>query len=317
MTSVLGVDVGGTKIAVAPVDRAGAKLAHPIVAPSRTEDLDSFLEGLEEVLRRAVADFEGFTPVAIGIACAGTVDSASGEVIASPNLPLVRTPLGPILQERLKVPVMLENDANAAVLGEAVAGVAVGVRHVVMLTLGTGIGGGLFLDGKLYRGAEGAAGELGHMVVQKGGLPCRCGGRGCLEMYASGSALARHAAARAGRPQWDADGALQALHERGELTGGAATRLARAGHAGALDAVRELSDWLGAGLVSITNAFDPRMIVVGGGVSDLGELLLGPARELVRATAMPPGRDRVEIVPARLGNEAGFIGAALAAWQSV
>ncbi len=115
----------------------------------------------------------------------------------------------------------------------------------------------------------------------------------------------------------DADGRLQALRDGGELTGGAVTRLAREGHVGALDAVRELGDWLGAGLVSVTNTFDPHMIVVGGGVAALGELLLRPARESVRTTAMPPGRDNVQIVPAKLGNEAGFVGAALAAWQSL
>jgi glucokinase len=317
MKSVLGVDVGGTKIAVAPVDRAGTRLAHPIVAPSRAEDVDSFLEGLEEVLRRALAAFGDFSPAAIGIACAGTVDSGAGEVVSSPNLPLVRVPLGPILQERLQARVLLENDANAAVLGEAIAGAAIGARDVVMLTLGTGIGGGLFLDGKLYRGANGGAGELGHMVVQKGGLPCKCGGHGCLEVYASGSALVRHATVRAGDPAWDPDGALQALREGGGLTGGAVTRLAREGHPGALDAVRELGEWLGVGLISLVNAFDPRMIVVGGGVSDLGELLLRPAREWVRTTAMSPGREKVEIVRAKLGNEAGLVGAALAVWQDL
>jgi len=313
----LGVDIGGTKIAVAPVERAGSLLARPLVTPSQITDLESFLLGLEAVLRRALADFAEFKPARIGIACAGTVDSSGNEVISSPNLPLVHVPLGSILRESLGVPVVLENDANAAVWGEAVAGAAAGARDVVMLTLGTGVGGGLFLGGKLYRGAHGGAGELGHMVVQKGGIPCPCGSRGCLERYAAGPALVRYAIARANDPAWDTDGALQSLQEAGRLTGEATTRLAREGHPGALEAVRELSGWLGAGLVSLTNAFDPELIVIGGGVSNLGELLLQPARELVRATAMPPGREKVQIVLAKLGNEAGMVGAGLAAWQDM
>ena len=315
MTSVLGVDIGGTKIAVAPVDRLGGQLAPPIVTLSQKADVNSLLLGLEAVLRRALADFAQFEPVAIGIACAGTVDSARTEVIASPNLPLVHVPIGSILQERLQVPVVLENDANAAVLGEAVAGAAVGFKDVVMIALGTGIGGGLFLDGKLYRGANGGAGELGHIVVQQGGLLCNCGNRGCLEMYASGPALARYANDCAGDAERDPDGALMGLRERGELSGGAVTRLARAGHPGALQAVRQLSEALGAGLITLTNAFDPAMIVVGGGVSDLGELLLEPARRMVRASAMPPGRDAVQIVQAKLGNTAGLVGVGLSAWE--
>ena len=174
----------------------------------------------------------------------------------------------------------------------------------------------MFLDGKLYRGANGAAGEIGHLVVQAGGLVCRCGNRGCLEMYASGPALARYASARARDPERDPDGALLALREKGELQGAAVTHLAREGHPGALEAVSQLAEWLGVGLVSITNTFDPEMIIIGGGVSDLGEMLLGPARECVRKNAMPPGRDRVHIEAARLGNRAGLVGAGLVAWQS-
>jgi glucokinase len=317
MTSLLGVDVGGTKIAVAPVDPTGGVLAEPLIALSQTAGVDAFLAGLEEVLRRALAEFGAHAPVGIGIACAGTVDAGRSEVVLSPNLPLVHVPLGPMLRDKLRMPVVLENDANAALLGEVVVGAAAGATDVVMLTLGTGVGGGLFMGGRLHRGANGGAGELGHVIVQKGGIPCHCGSRGCLEMYASGSALVRYAAARAADPKWDPNGALRALQERDQLHGRAVTELAHQGHRGALDAVRELGGWLGVGLVSLTNAFDPEMIVVGGGVSALGELLLEPARALVRATAMPPGREKVEILTAELGNEAGLVGAALSAWEHV
>jgi glucokinase len=268
-------------------------------------------------LRRALTEFERFAPGAVGLACAGTIDSARGEVVTSPNLPLKDAPLAAMLQVALGVPVVIENDGNAAVLGEVVAGAAVGLRNAVMLTLGTGVGGGLFLDGKLYRGSNGAAGELGHTTIQMGGLVCRCGHRGCLEMYASGPALARYAASRARDSEHDPNGVLLALRERGELNGAAVTRLAREGHSGAVEAVRQLADWLGIGLVSITNTFDPEMIVIGGGVSELGEMLIRSARDYVRKNAMAPGRDHVKIEAAKLGNKAGLVGGALVAWEAL
>ena len=159
---------------------------------------------------------------------------------------------------------------------------------------------------------------MGHTVVQMEGLLCRCGNHGCLEMYASGPALVRYAAAQIGRDQErDPGDALLTLRERSRLTGGAVSRLAREGHPGAMEAVRELADWLGVGLVNITNTFDPEMIVVGGGVGELGELLLSPAREHVRKNAMAPGRDRVQVASAKLGNKAGLVGAALVAWETM
>ena len=317
MAAVLGVDVGGTKIAVAPVDGAGHELAPVLVEPSRTEDQAAFQTGIESTLKHALAEFAAFEPRAFGLACAGTVDSKRGVVVASPNLPLQNVPLAAALEKALGLPVVLENDVNAAVRAEAMVGVAAGLRHVVMVALGTGVGGGLWMDGRVYRGANGGAGELGHMIVRAGGLPCPCGSHGCLEMYASGRALVRYAAARAGDPEADPSGELAALQEQGRLTGGAVTRLATAGDKAALDAVHELARWLGAGLVSVTNTFDPEMIVIGGGVSDLGELLLVPAREVVRKLAMRPGRDSVRIEAARLGNHAGLVGGALTAWRAL
>lgn len=317
MISVLGVDVGGTKTAVGPLDDTGARLAAPLVEATRTDDTASFLAGLEATLRRALSEFARFDPRAIGLACAGTVDVERGVVVTSPNLPLVEVPVAWAMRDALSMPVVIENDGNAAVLGEAVAGAAVGLRHVVMLTLGTGVGGGLLLGGRIYHGAHCGAAELGHVVVQKDGLLCRCGGRGCLEMYASGRALARYAAARMGDALADPDGELRGLHRRGVLTGEEVAGLARRGYPGALEAVRELAEWLGAGLVGIANTFDPEMIVVGGGVSGLGEALIAPARDRVRESAMAPARDRVQVASALLGNEAGMIGAALVAWQAL
>jgi glucokinase len=316
MKSVLGVDVGGTKVAVGPVDRSGKQLAQPLIEPSQAVGTAALIGGLEDTLRRAMAEFAQFEPEAVGLACAGTVDSFEGVVVSSPNLPLKEVPLAGILRRNLGIPVTLENDANAAVLGEAVAGAAAGLRHVIMLTLGTGVGGGAYLDGHLYRGASGAAAELGHVIVQADGLPCRCGNNGCLEMYASGSALGRFAAVRAGDERMDPTGALRRLQRQGRLTGRAVSRLARDGDAGALGVVEELAGWLGIGLVNMAHVFDPEMIVVGGGVGELGELLLGPARAFMAANAMRPARDMVRVASARLGNEAGLVGGALAAWEA-
>jgi glucokinase len=303
MPTVLGVDVGGTKMAVGPVDRDGTQLAPPLVEHTRTESEAAFLAGVERGLRHALEEFKEFGPVAFGLACAGTVDSQRGVVVASPNLPLVEVPVVAVLEKALNMPVVLDNDVNAAILAEATLGAAAGLRHVVMLTLGTGVGGG--------------PAELGHTIVRAGGLPCLCGAHGCLEMYASGRALVRYAAARAGDKSTDPSGELTGLQEQGRLTGGAVTRLAQSGDKAALEAVGELARWLGVGLVNCTNAFDPEMIVVGGGVGELGELLLAPARELVRKHAMAPGRDAVLIAEARLGNKAGLVGGGLAAWQAV
>lgn len=317
MNSVLGVDIGGTKIAAGPVNRAGGQLASPLITLSRATDLEAFLFGLEQALQQALQQFRDFAPAALGIACAGTVDYSRGVVVVSPNLPLLDFPLVEVLEEKLDIPVFLENDANAALLGEAVAGAAVGMRHVVMLTLGTGVGGALLLDGRLYRGASGAAGELGHMPVVRGGLVCRCGGRGCLEMYASGPALVRYAAAFLRDSEKDPGGELLSLYEQGRLTGGAVARLAREGHRGAAEAVEQLGEWLGIGLVGVTNIFEPQMIVIGGGVGELGEMLLRPARAYLARHALPPGRDRVQVISARLGNAAGLVGGALVAWEEL
>ena len=172
------------------------------------------------------------------------------------------------------------------------------------------------MDGRLYRGASGGAAELGHVVVQADGLPCRCGSNGCLEMYASGSALARFAAVRAGDDETDPTGALQKLRIEGLLTGREVCRLARDGDAGALGVVEELAGWLGIGLVNMAHVFDPEMIVVGGGAGELGELLIGPARAYLKKNAMPPARDLVRVASAKLGNRAGLVGGGLAAWEA-
>jgi glucokinase len=252
----------------------------------------------------------------------------------SPNLPLRETPVAGFLADRLQLPIALDNDANVAALAESRVGAAAGLRHVVMVTLGTGVGGGLVLGGRLYRGATGAAAELGHMVVAAGGRTCRCGRSGCLESYASGTALERTAVELArgkgsisGVQGWDSIShiapaipdpvdvsSLSSLVGEGGLSGEAIGALAMAGDAGARAAVEIVGVWLGVGAANLANIFEPEAIVVGGGLSSLGDLLLVPAQRVLRQTALAPSCD-ASLVMASLGSEAGVVGAGIMAWE--
>lgn len=196
MRVMLGVDIGGTKIGLGRVGPDGSLRGPTSRSASDTRSSDDLIRGLLEALRLAVeaARRDGFELCGVGLGCAGTVDRARGSIVISPNLPLRDVPLSRLVSEELGLPAALDNDANVAALAEARVGAAAGLRHVAMLTLGTGVGGGLILDGRLYRGATGAAAELGHTIVAAGGERCRCGAFGCLEAYASGTALVRIAA---------------------------------------------------------------------------------------------------------------------------
>jgi glucokinase len=251
--------------------------------------------------------------VAVGIGIPGLLDARTGQAAMSTHLPIAGTPFGALVAERIGLPVQVDNDANLAMLAEHRAGAARGTSTAVMLTLGTGIGGGLVIGGELFRGAIGAGAELGHIVVDFDGPPCHgnCPGHGCLEVYASGTALAREGlrAARS-RP----DSALGwALDDGQPITGTFVTELALAGDAAAIAAVTRLGERLGVGLVSLVNIFNPEVIVIGGGVIAAGELLLAPARAVVAARALPPSRDLVRVVAAHFGADAGLLGAALLA----
>ena len=301
-TGVLGVDIGGSKVAVGFVERdGGIRDATVTRHHARHEDeLLAVLRGaIEKVLRRSGQ--HGLS--AVGLACAGTVNQAEGTVIDSPNLPLADTPLRRYVEEMFAVPVALDNDVNAALVAEHELGAARGVCHAVMLTIGTGLGGALLLDGRIYRGAQGAAGEIGHTVVDSHGETCRCGRRGCLEAYVAAPAVERIGFRTVG------------LFERGAFTGELIGDLARQGSAAAREALNELGFWLGVGITNLTNLLNPEVVIIGGGISQLGDLLLEPARVVVRESAMRPGRDLVRIVQAQLGPDAGLVGAGLLAWQ--
>ena len=249
--------------------------------------------------------------VGFGIPC--TFDARTGLAVQAVNLPLHDIRFADVMAERLELPVVVDNDANCAVLAEARAGAGAGCSEVVMLTLGTGIGGGIYLHGGVYRGFQGGGAELGHMVVDMDGRPCQgnCPNWGCLESVSSGTALVREASlAVARRPDTDIGRALEAGHE---LTGPMVSEYARAGDPVATGAIEVVGRALGVGLANIANIFCPQVIVIGGGVSGAGELLLAPAREVMKRRALRPGRDEVRVAAAAFGAESGMVGAAMLA----
>jgi glucokinase len=222
-----------------------------------------------------------------------------------------------VMSERLGLRVVVDNDANAALLAEARLGAARDCAHAVLVALGTGIGSGLLLDGRIYRGSRGMGAEIGHMVVDLHGPDCQgaCPGRGCLEVMASGSAIGREGVAAARRTPSSALGRRLAAGR--EITGGIVTELAHDGDEAARSVLNEIGRRLGYGLVGVVNVFNPEVIVIGGGAIAAGELLLGPAREVVEERALPPARETVRIVPTHFGDESGMLGAALLALDSL
>jgi len=219
------------------------------------------------------------------------------------------------MSERLGLPVVVDNDANAAMLAEHRSGAARGARHAVLMTLGTGIGSGLLIDGRIYRGSTGVGAELGHVVLDIHGPDCpgKCPGRGCVEALVSGRAIGREGIRLARERPDSALGRRVAAHR--EVTGGLVTELAHDGDEVARLALDEVGRRLGAALTGVVNALNPEVIVIGGGAVAAGEMLLGPARAVVAERALPPAREMVEIVPARFGDESGMLGAALLALE--
>jgi glucokinase len=248
---------------------------------------------------------------AIGVGAAGFVDAARRTVLFAPNLAWRDTPLRDEIAARIQLPVFVENDANAAAWGEYRYGAGERHPHVVVLTIGTGIGAGLILDGDLYRGAFGIAGEPGHVRVVPGGRQCGCGNLGCWEQYCSGSALVRAAQEIATERPDDGKRLLELADSVDAIDGPAVTRAAQEGDPAAIDCFAEVGRWLGQGIADLAAVLDPGRFVIGGGVSDAGELLLAPARETYASALTGRGhRPMADVVSARLGAEAGLIGAA-------
>ncbi len=266
-------------------------------------------ERLVESIARAVVEVkDGFEVGGACLAVAGLILSQENKVIFSPNLHAVEgIPLKDELEPRIGVPLTVENDANAAAWGEFRFGAGRDVDHLVFVTLGTGVGGGVISHDVLLRGAQGSGGELGHVTIHATGPRCACGNRGCLEALASGTAISRHARELASEMPGSALGRLAV--ER-KILGEDVTKLAREGDELALSVLEEAGRWLGIGLAGFVNIFNPEVIAVGGGVMAAGELILESAREEVRLRARPPSRDLVEIMEATLGPESGVLGAA-------
>lgn len=302
----IGVDLGGTKMLVGVVD-SEQRVLHENVGPSLGLDEEGLIEELEFELKKAREARPGVVAAGLGIPC--TIDRKRGVAIAAVNLPITDVPVRDLMTESLGLPVYIDNDANVAAIAEHRFGAAVGAQNVVMLTIGTGIGGGLILGGKVYRGSTGAGAELGHVVVDLDGPPCQgnCPNHGCIEAMASGTALGREAGAAARDAPDSALG--RALAEGRAVDGRAVTDAALAGDETAREVLALVGRRLGAAFSSYANIFDPDMIVVGGGVMAAGDLLLDPAREELRARALPP-MNRTPVVAAKLGAEAGMIGAA-------
>jgi glucokinase len=302
--TAIGIDLGGTKVAGIVMDGGGRILARD-ERPTPDEDGP----GVVDAIHRSVAALMGdAAPVAVGIGAAGMIDFVAGSVAFAPNLPLREVPIRDLVAHRSGLPCVVDNDANAAAWGEYRFGAGRGSRHMLLVTVGTGIGGGMVWDGALYRGAYGFAAEIGHIIVEPNGPPCGCGNLGCWEQVASGQALDRVGRAEAARHP---DGAIARLAAGAEVTGVHVTDAARAGDHGAVGIVEEVGRRLGQGLAGLVNILDPELIVVGGGVAEEGELVLGPARRaFVDAVEAPEHRPEVPILPAALGNEAGAIGAA-------
>jgi glucokinase len=254
---------------------------------------------------------------AVGFGIPSLIDQRTGIAVVAVNLPLFDVAFAALMAERLDLPVFVDNDGNTAALAEHRAGAARGASEAVVMTIGTGIGGGLILRGEPYRGALGAAAELGHVIIDFHGPHCQgnCPGYGCVEAFASGTALAREARRIAAeRPD---SGLARAQAEGRELAGPLITELAHDGDPGAVEAIELIGARLGMALTSLVNIFNPEVVVIGGGVIAAGDLLLTPARAEVARRALPPSRDIVRIVPARFGVEAGMVGAAALAFDGL
>lgn len=312
---VIGVDMGGSKLLAGAVD-GGLGVHHRVQRAVLGLDQPTLLKTVAAAVEE-VADQAGGEVEAVGFGIPSLINRRRGTSVMSVHLPLDDLAFGDVMTERLGIPVWVDNDANMAALAEHRAGAAAGSREVVLLTLGTGIGGGLILGGQLYRGAVGAAWELGHMVIDMDGPRCYgdCPSRGCIEALASGTALAaeaRNAARRQPR-----SGLGRALADGQELDGPLVTELAHDGDEAAVAVLALIGARLGVAIASLVNIFNPQMVVIGGGVIGAGELLLGPARAEVAERALSPSRDDVQIVAAHFGVEAGMMGAAVLALDAL
>jgi glucokinase len=303
----IGIDIGGTKIAGALVDAEGQIVLEERV-PSPAGDPEAMVDAVVGLIERLSANHE---VIGAGVAAAGFIDADQSTIIYAPNISWRNEPFKAKLEAKLSIPVIIENDANAAGWAEYKYGAGRGYKHMIMLTIGTGVGGAVIADSRMLRGGFGIAGELGHIRVVPDGLLCGCGQHGCLESYASGSALLR--AAKELAASGDPEGArLREIEaETGKLTGLEVYQAILEGDAGALRILGDLGSWLGQAIGSLVAVLDPEVVVIGGGVSAAGDLLLNPIREAYLAHLPARGyRPELKITAAEFVNDAGVVGAA-------
>jgi glucokinase len=307
---VVGIDLGGTNIVVGTVAEDGSELHGLVSEPTLPEQgSDAVVARIVKLARASLAEAHGKTIAGVGIGSPGPLDTARGLVLLTPNLGWTNFPLRDRITDALGLPATLDNDANCAIFGEWWRGAARGAEHVVGLTIGTGIGGGIVLHGEIYHGASDIAGEIGHMTIDSTGRRCKCGNYGCLEAYASGPAIAARAV------EGVEAGAETSLPEyvRGDLTQITAQVIYEAAHDGdeyAREVVHETAKVLGAGVANIINIFNPQVVVICGGVTLAGDQLFVPLRSEVKRRAFKPAANACRIVPGELTGTAGVYGAA-------
>jgi glucokinase len=310
--AVTGVDLGGTNIKSAVVDEHGTVLRRLVVPTEANQGQAHVIDQIALAVNQ-VRDECDANVIALGAGAPGPMNWQTGVVYSPPNLPgWKNVPLADEISKRTGLPAFVDNDANVACWGEFYAGAGKEAHTLCCFTLGTGVGGGIVVDGALVRGIDGTAGELGHICVMRDGRACGCGARGCLEAYASVTGLVR--TAREGLE----NGAASSLKDLGnDLTGAAISAAALDGDAFAKSVIRETGEWVGIGVASMINVLNPDMVVICGGMIEAGELLFDAIRETAKRQAFDVPATRAKIVPASLGQDAGIIGAAGCAWQRV
>jgi len=310
---VIGVDLGGTNTRTALVGRDGD------VLDKQSEETRA-AEGHEKVIAKLIRNIErqranagrhGREVSAVGVGAPGVIHEQTGVVVKSPNFPdWNNLPLKKTLEGSLNLPVFIENDANAAALGEQWRGAAKDIRSMIFLTLGTGVGGGIVLDGKIWHGADGMAGEVGHMTIVPHGRTCGCGNTGCLEMYASSRGIVMTFREIAVDQRLGTDG-------RQDISSAQVYQAAREGDTKARRAMQEMGRSLGIGIANLINIFNPEMVVIGGRVKEAWDLFIDATREEIRKRAFEYPAERTKIVPSVLGDDAGMVGAAAVAFQKI
>jgi len=310
---VIGVDLGGTNTRTALVNREGIVL-------DKQKEATVAAGGHEQVIAKLIGNINrqrenagrlGRTVIAVGVGAPGVIHEQTGVVVKSPNFPdWNNLPLRKTLELELGIPVFIENDANAAALGEQWRGAGSGIKSMIFLTLGTGVGGGIILGGRIWHGADGMAGEVGHMTISPDGRPCGCGNTGCLEMYASSRGIVMTFG-----EIWSQQDAAAPLPTG--ITSEQVYQAARSGEPIAVRAMQDMGRSLGIGIANLINIFNPEMVVIGGGVRDAWDLFIDATRDEIRRRAFEYPAERTKILPSVLGDDAGMVGAAAVALQKI